>query len=111
MKRWFHLAAGVAVVWICTASAFATDMWEWTHVWAIKGPGGYFGLAERQLLPNEVGAPRCETFVCLGPVQAKLPCSALTTACMLGIVVLAATAFFLKALRVYGRTTHEKTTG
>jgi hypothetical protein len=77
MKRFkLHLL----FIWMMScvlAPAHAGNIYHDTRVWAIKGPGGVYGLVESQGDPVSIqGQTVYETMVCLGPLYARLPCRA-----------------------------------
>ena len=75
MRFKFH----IVVLLLCypIVSAHAGHIYHDTRVWAVQGPGGFYGLVEQQGEPVSIyGRTVHETIVGLGPLHFTVPCTA-----------------------------------
>ena len=71
------------------ATANAGHIYHDTRVWAVKGPGGFYGLVESQGDPVSIqGQTVYETTLCFGPLHITLPCQAPVVVFLLAFVLL-----------------------
>lgn len=95
MSRWSRIAF-LTVFMASAVCASAGHIWHDTRVWAVKGPGGYYGLVESQGVGVGVNTPSaCETAVCLGPLQFRVPLPAVAVCLVvIGLLIAVPGAFW-----------------
>ena len=77
MSRLSQLGISILVTLAWAFSASAGQIWYSNRVWAVQGPGGYYGLIESHGMGVGVGTPdRIETAVSFGPLSVSFGTSA-----------------------------------
>jgi hypothetical protein len=84
MSRWKFQLIVLLPFGFIMASANAGHIYHASRIWAVQGPGGFYGLVEFQADPVSVqGDTIYETAVGFGPIRFALPCRAPLAGCYL----------------------------